>query len=173
MEHPLVSFYLNKSSTPEGYTLEEIWGWGHENLEYTHTYIQWLFPLREKSNFNLSAPTIDDNAIREFSTNQQLHENLIKSFRIMLNFYGFTLDDKGGKVVINKAPDFEEKKTYWLNPYNHNFLRITRILTSLTLLGCKEYAAALLLCLNGLRDKYHHDISENTFNYWNNAVKIG
>ena len=170
-QHPIISFYSGTSSTPDGYTLSEIWGWGHENLEYIHTYIQWLFPMKEMSNFNLSAPTLDDEAIKEFNTNQQLRDNLLRSFRLMLDFYGFTLDDTNGKVMIDKGADFEEKSGYWLNPYNHNFLRITRILRSMTILGCKEYAAAFLLCLNGLRDRHHHDISENTFTYWNNAVR--
>jgi len=171
-QHPLVSFYLNQNRTPEGYMLTEIWGWSHENMEYVHTYIQWLFPLREKSGFNLRAPTLNDEVIKEFKSDIKLHENLIRSFRLMLDFYGFEMHEDGdGEIRIQQAQDFEEKSSYWLNPYNHNFLRITRILRSMTILGCKNYAETFLACLNDLYDKYHHDISENTLNYWNNAVR--
>lgn len=167
----LIDFYLNKSSTPEGYTLEEIWGWNRENLEYVHTYIQWLFPMRERSNFNPGAPTLDDEVIQEFTANPQLRENLKRSFHMMLEFYGFEMSGDKGDIKITRSNNFELIGQYWLNPYNHNLLRITRILNSLSTLGCREYAQAFLLCLNDLYKQYHDEIGDNTMNYWNNAIK--
>lgn len=170
-QHPIIRFYSGTGSTPDGYTLSEIWGWNRENLEYVHTYIQWLFPMRERSNFNPSAPTLDDGTIQEFTTSPQLQENLIKSFQLMLDFYGFEMSGDKGDIKVTRSSNFELISPYWLNPYNHNLLRITRILNSLRTLGCGEYAKAFLLCLHELYKQYHDEIGENTMNYWNNAVR--
>lgn len=58
-----MAFYLGKEADSQGRTIEEIWEWDHEDLEDTHDYIQWLFPLQERSAFNPDAPVLTPEAI--------------------------------------------------------------------------------------------------------------
>ncbi len=64
----IVPFYLGTQRDSEGRTIAEIWAWDFEKLEYIHDYIQWLFPLPERSAFNPDAPIVDDEVIQAFQT---------------------------------------------------------------------------------------------------------
>ena len=57
----------------------------------------------------------------------------------------------------------------WAMP-NHNWLRITRILRSLTLLGMKTQADALFARLDAMYTSRKFPISADTFRYWTEAV---
>ena len=98
-------------------------------------YIQWLFPTKQASQFNPNAPLLNDQDIAEFAKDKKLRDKLLASFDLMLNFYGFGRDG----LSIFHSDDWDTKSTNWIKPGNHNFLRITRILMSLSLLGLKEY----------------------------------
>jgi hypothetical protein len=173
MEAPLVNFYAGSGTDNRGRMLAEIHRWSDEDLERTHDYIQWLFPLTERSAFNSHAPILDAEIIQEFRARPELRENLRASLVRMLAFFGFRLlEDESLRVV--PAADFVEQAQNWLTPSNHNHLRITRILTSLRLLGLDEEAAALFRCLEGLYGRESAEprprISEETFSYWRSAV---
>jgi hypothetical protein len=83
-------------------------------LEADHRYIQWMFPTLDKSLFNLTAPVLDDYSIAAI----RQHPDAIA------NFYG-------GLARMQK---FYETTHNWHDPDDHNQLRISRILTSTTLL---------------------------------------
>jgi hypothetical protein len=59
-----------------GRSLQQIWRWPDEQLERTHDYIQWLFPLTERSVFNSHAPILNAQVIQEFRARLELRENL-------------------------------------------------------------------------------------------------
>ncbi|MGK7944758.1 MAG: opioid growth factor receptor-related protein, partial [Microcystaceae cyanobacterium] len=48
----LINFYLGNTVDHRGRKIEDIWQWNDHQLESVHDYIQWLFPLKEKSGFN-------------------------------------------------------------------------------------------------------------------------
>ena len=50
--HPLVAFYRDGARDDEGRTLAEILAWDDDRLEEIHDFIQWLFPLPERSGAN-------------------------------------------------------------------------------------------------------------------------
>jgi hypothetical protein len=132
--------------------LREILAWSDDELERTHDYIQWLFPLTERSAFKSHAPVLDAEVIHEFRSRPELRENLRASLMRMLAFFGFRLlVDEPLRVV--PAADFAEQEQNWLTPGNHNHLRITRILNSLRSLGLEEEATALFRCLESLHGK--------------------
>ena len=169
----LVSFYAGVTPDDSGRYLRDIHIWPDERLEPTHDYIQWLFPLRERSGFNATAPVLDDAAIAEFLARPELREKVRTSFVRMLLFYGFTLKDEPRLRVV-RASSFSERAQVWLNWSNHNHLRITRILKSLKLLGLGEEADAFFM---GLKDLYDEEevrgrarISRETFGFWQEAV---
>ena len=102
-------------------------------LECNHSYIQWLFPLNERSYHNKKAPILTENDISEIRHNEKIKENLIHSLDVMLNFYG--LERKNDTTQIIKQKRFNFIKKRWLIKNNHNFMRITRIIKCLKICG--------------------------------------
>jgi hypothetical protein len=172
MDDALIQFYLGLSPDGEGRMLRDVWAWSFENLERIHNYIQWLFPLSEPSQFNMRAPVLDREAIQQFRMESKLRDNLIISLNVMLRFYGFETFTGDNQVRVRKAPNFHERKRNWLTTGNHNFLRLTRILKSLKLLGLPEYALAFY---GALEDLYINEaaniIGSLTFHYWQTAIQ--
>jgi hypothetical protein len=166
----LVAFYLGRSTDSRGRTLDEIQSWDDCRLETVHDYIQWLFPLTEGSGSNPNAPVLDDAQIATFRTSDDLKGRLLDSFKVMLSFYGLECDDTSESPKIMKADWFELRKAHWLTPMNHNYLRITRILKSLQLLGLEEYARAFLTFLEQLYKEEGKQIGDTTFFYWKSAL---
>jgi len=79
------------------------------------------------------------SAIRQDSACQ---ERVIKSYRMMLRFYGFRLADEAtGRV--ERDPSGSQRLEDHLNSSPHNWLRISRIITSLGELGFPRYKRPL------------------------------
>jgi Opioid growth factor receptor (OGFr) conserved region len=132
-----------------GRTLEEILDWPDDDLEATHDYIQWVFPTSARSRVNLSAPLVTESTIAEFAARPELRARLSRALDRMLGFYGLRRDvDASGasSVTIDKVR-FPFQAPNWLRPYNHNHLRLTRIMQSLATLGLRADAKALQRCL--------------------------
>ena len=55
----LVNFYLGDAPDNQGRMIDEILSWKDEQLEDVHDYIQWLFPLKERSAFTPFPSQID------------------------------------------------------------------------------------------------------------------
>jgi hypothetical protein len=163
---PLLRFYRLEAPDDRGRMLDEIWRWDAARLEATHDYIQWLFPLAERSAFNPGAPTLTPATIAAFRGDPELQDRLRHSLATMLAFYG--LDAEPGRVV--RSARFGERSRQWLHAGDHNHLRLTRILTSLRLLGLEETARALLACLEDIAAASPHAVSATTLTYWRKAV---
>lgn len=142
---PNLNFYLgNTPSLPDAVTIDEFhneWYGSYDKLEYVHTFIQWLFPLPEPG-MNYEATPLTREEIKDFCKNSTARENLLKSYELMLDFYGIHLrDQKTGEVerATNWSDRFEN-----LNSHTHNNLRITRILKCLGILGFPHFQAPLV-----------------------------
>lgn len=166
----IVPFYLSEQPDIKDRMIHEIWAWDFERLEYTHDYIQWLFPLNEKSSFNLEAPILNDEAIQKFHTDTQLQKNLLQSLAVMLKFYGLQDSLSDGHYIVMKAENYLIRKQEWLNFGNHNYLRITRILKCLMTLRCSSYARAFYQCLQQIYNEESQFIGYKTFQYWTGAI---
>jgi hypothetical protein len=130
----ILAFYQGQSPDSSGRMIEDIWSWDYQRLEYTHDYIQWLFPLKEKSQFNRNAPILNDEVIQAFRADEQLQLRVLRSLTVMLGFYGLQYNELGNtNIEITKSDEYGERKQNWIEEANHNYLRITRILTSLSL----------------------------------------
>lgn len=162
----LVHFYSSAGTDSEGRTIAEILAWNDDKLEHVHNYIQWLFPLREASAFNSDAPTLTDEDLREFARNAALRQNMLKSFERLLRFYGLKLEN--GRIM--KAESFPDRARNWLTSRNHNFLRITRILKCLKILGFEKEAGMFLTCLGDIYKSHRSTIGGETYSYWMTAT---
>jgi len=162
----LLDFYRGSSPDVEGRTHQEILDWPDDDLEMVHDYIQWLFPLPEPSQYNPDAPILTPTDLTAFRSDPALRANLRKSFDRILIFLGLTLV---GTEVAN-GPNFQQRALdIWAAP-NHNWLRVTRILRSLSLLGLGSEAAALLKWLDATYSSRRFPITVETFQYWEGAI---
>jgi hypothetical protein len=171
----LLDFYLGVGADDRGRHLREMLQWPDARLEQVHDYIQWMFPLTEKSAFNIRAPVLTPSDISEFRSNPELRQNLKASFVRILGFYGLILS--GSHLLkVKRALYFEEASANWISPGNHNHLRITRILKSLLILGLEEEALAFYGCLKDIYRaecaKSSPGISEATLSFWQRAVNV-
>lgn len=166
---PLVEFHLGTSPDDHGRTFDAILAHDDEWLEYTHNFIQWLFPLTRISGANPTAPTLDAAQIAEFRHNPALRKQLLRAFDRMLGFYGLarTADR------IDKAPNWEQRKSLWFTHPSHNHLRITRILKCLNTLALEREARILYDSLIALKETEPDcGIPATAFAYWADAVAL-
>ena len=170
VDSKLVSFYRGDGRDHRGRSLSDIHEFDFDELEFNHDYIQWLFPLPEPSGANAAAPLLSKEDIAAFVSDESLRRTLLQSFELMLDFYGLELVVAGRDEKIVRRPTFNERSAPWLKDANHNFLRISRILRSLTLLGCSRYATAFLECLEGIYAENPQTIGTTTMGYWRRSV---
>ena len=167
----LLRFYRLEGPDARGRTLPEIWGWDAARLEGVHDYIQWLFPLPEPSAFNPQAPILTNETIDAFRGDAELRQRLLRSLALMLDFYGLTLESDGNRAPrIERARDFAAKSGDWLRTGDHNHLRLTRILTSVRLLGLDDHSRALYRCLAVIAADHPHAVSATTLDYWRRST---
>jgi hypothetical protein len=164
---PIRRFYDGTGRDHAGRWLAEIQGWDDAALERVHDYIQWLFPLPEASGFNPHAPLLTKADIAAFRTDPALRAALGVSFDRILAFYGFAF----AQGVVIPSENEKLRRRNWCAPGNHNLLRISRILRSLTLLGLESEAAAFLARLEHVQTEgAAMVIGQVTARYWRNAV---
>lgn len=169
----LLDFYEERGTDHRGRTLSEVQRFTLDMLECEHDYIQWLFPLRTPSPVNSQAPTVTAHDIAQFRSSDVLRRRLRRSFETMLDFYGLAVTQHEGLVTVQRADTFALRAENWLTPGNHNFLRITRILTSLTILGQEDFARAYLECLRVIFADYRGIIGDRTWRFWTSAITGG
>ncbi len=168
----LIPFYLGEKRDSEGRMIQEMWAWDFEELECAHDYIQWLFPISEKSAFNRDAPVVDENIVQTFQSDLRLQQNLLRSFTVMIQFYGLRrYENEDGKIVITQSKDYPSRKREWVCMFDHNYLRITRILKCLITFGLRDEAQAFYECLQQIYRESSDQIGGETFQYWTNAIK--
>ncbi|MCU0569131.1 MAG: opioid growth factor receptor-related protein [Oculatellaceae cyanobacterium Prado106] len=170
----LIPFYLGEESNTEGRMIQEIWAWDFEALESVHNYIQWLFPIAEKSMFNRNAPVVDEAVMEAFGSDERLRGNLRRSLIVLLKFYGLELCENGNEqVVVDRSDNYQDRIQAWVYPFDHNYLRITRILKCLMAFGMEVEAQAFYGCLCQIYQENQEQVGEETFWYWTDAVESG
>ncbi|XP_006897003.1 PREDICTED: opioid growth factor receptor [Elephantulus edwardii] len=141
---PNLSFYKNEIRfLPNGCFIEEIlqdWREDYQLLEDNHSYIQWLFPLREPG-VNWHAKPLTLREVEAFKSCPEVMERFVQAYELMLGFYGVELQNRDTGAV-RRAHNYQ-RRFQNLNWHSHNNLRITRILKSLGELGLEQYQAPL------------------------------
>lgn len=142
------NFLLGKEADFKGRTIQEIWNFSDIQIERNHDFIQLIFPLNKKSQNVFHGYYLDnEDLINELKENHEIKENIIKSSFWFLSFL--------------------KRNEHWKSKYDHNQLRITRVIECLRLLvGNDEadafYTSVLALCPNSI-------INKNTLEFWKNA----
>ena len=135
----LVDFYRGGRDATERSTLSAgIPAWDDDRLEAVHDYIQWVFPTRRPSGFNAAAPLVTRATIEAFASDPALRDGLRRaSSPARVLRLPAARWRRGGRIEIDPAR-FETRRRVWLHPGNHNHLRLTRIMQSLSELGLPE-----------------------------------
>eukprot|EP01080_Neovahlkampfia_damariscottae_P009004 gene9004-1103_t len=164
-----VQFYSDEiPCQPDNIFLKEIhskWYFDFQRLEYSHGYIQWLFPLFEGHGVNPQAYALTSEECEIFKNSKELQEKLFISFEMMMNFYGIKLNKDNLEMSRNED---------WILHYEnlehnpHNFLRITRILKSIGFLGLSEFKKPFLKFVSDeIFSKYELTSCKHSFvNFW-------
>ncbi|KAM9973791.1 hypothetical protein ACTFIW_010919 [Dictyostelium discoideum] len=165
-------FYKNNlSSKPDGDRIDAIhadWYNNLNKLEYHHGYVQWLFPLYVNNGMNYQAYALTRIESKLFRNDIDIAKRIIKSYELMLNFYGIRLVDKHtGQLERSKDLQHSKKQFNNLSNNSHNNLRISRIITFLGLVGFKRYKKPLVDFLKYHINNGNLSISKYSIkNYW-------
>ncbi|KAL6043692.1 Opioid growth factor receptor [Balamuthia mandrillaris] len=134
------------ASQPDGDTIDNMhkrWFGNHSLLEYHHGFIQWLFPVFESGGVNWHAEPLSKHDAKLIRQDFTLATRVIKSYRLMLHFYGMRLaSEETGEV--ERWPGIWKERYRNLDWNSHNNLRINRILTSLGELGFQRWKQPLV-----------------------------
>ena len=120
MTTSIIRFLEGKTSDHRGRTHAMLLQQTDHQAETNHDYIQWLFPLDEPSRSVYGAPVLTALDIDEIRESSFAKTNVAKSARWFLEYL--------------------ERNNHWITKYNHNHLRITRVIKSLRLLASDEAA---------------------------------
>ena len=171
----LLNFYLGTGTDHMGRSLEEILRKDDRWLERTHDYIQWLFPLYVGSQFNPNAPLLTDEVRAAFldaanPDHTVLQKNFGRAAQRMLVFYGY-FNGPLNPDQVEPTGEWRNKADNWLCDGNHNYMRITRMLRCMTLLGRHKLAISFRDALLDAASVHPEVISLRTIGFWDEAVK--
>ncbi|TRM64057.1 opioid growth factor receptor conserved region-domain-containing protein [Schizophyllum amplum] len=142
-------FYSNRRRCrPDNLLIDEMhdkWFGDYEKLEYKHGFIQWLFPIREHG-MNFEAQPLQHHELEAMKADPQIKARLLKSYDLMLDFYGMRLLSEDTGLLDRAMPPRNYEARYRnLVSHSHNNLRISRILKCLSEFGLERLNAGFLL----------------------------
>ena len=141
-------FLLGKEADFKGRTIQEIWDFSDIQIERNHDFVQLIFPLNKKSQNVFHGYYLDnEDLINELKESHQIRENIIKSSSWFLSFL--------------------KRNEHWKSKYDHNQLRITRVIECLRLLVGDDEADNFYQSVVGL--SLDSNINKTTLEFWKNA----
>jgi hypothetical protein len=166
-----VQFYRNEiPMKPVGLTLAEFHSQHRGNfrfLESCHSFIQWLFPNRERG-LNYQAPVLTKEEIATMSNDAAILDRVRASLQLMLEFYGMSLITLPSEdLAVCRHPRFWDKGIENLAWSSHNWLRISRILKFLTDIGLEREKMAFLRRL-----RFEVTVSKKLFDAHNSYARF-
>jgi hypothetical protein len=170
----LIAFYRGQGLDAAGRKIEDIWDFDHAHLEGVHDYIQWLFPSPKPSAYNGQAPLFDAETVAVFAGDADLQQRVLRSFALLLEFYGLELVGDDANLAVTKAANYAERRANWQDApagyLNHNLLRLTRIIECLRLCGLRAHSQALVACLTIIQAEQPAQIPAKTLDFWKQAA---
>jgi len=141
-----VEFFRGVGTDTVGRTFEDYMKFSPEEMEKIHDYIQWAFPTETPSAFNKHAPILDRHTVHAINSTPAALANYLRFLDKMLVFY-----------VINN---------HWLTEKDHNHLRITRIIESVSLIIGERMAAHVYRTLMRQIVNAGHPVGDRAITIW-------
>lgn len=133
-----------------GRRLADVLAFDDARIEAVHDFIQWLFPLAERSRAVPGAPVLGAAEAAAIRGDPQAQDGFRAGFRRMARFYA----DTDG----------------WLTEYDHNHLRITRIIAATrNLLGPAD-AAAFHAAMMARNTAAGAPVNRDSLRFWRAAL---
>ena len=149
-EEALTHFLQGTGQDSHGRYHSDILKFSDEELEDVHDYIQWLFPLREESKAVPGSPFLENEEIIQILRNdEEVQENIVTALARMHSYY--------------------QDNDFWLKQNDHNHLRITRILKSVSLLNSQENAREFYDFIMR-RVENAHPVTLESLEFWRKSI---
>ena len=148
-ENGVLGFPNGTGADIYGRTFDDVMAFSDEQIERTHNFIQWLFPLTEPSRAVPGSPCLSDADITALRDISAAVANL--------------------NMAADWFLDFLVRNQHWIKPYDHNHLRITRVIKSLRLLVGDENAHHFKEEVNKLAGKRIWTIDPKARQFWKMA----
>lgn len=148
---PLYAYLAGRGRDSRGRSAAAVLGWTDQQLEDTHDYIQWLFPLATRSGAQPDAPVLTPAEIKAIRSDPRATGTLAQATDRMLQFYRNT--------------------PWWLTWQDHNHLRITRIIRSLNLLVSLEAARRFHTDILALHEAAGAPVNAHSLRFWLEAAR--
>ena len=145
----VLSFLQDTGPDHRGRYLSDIWKFSDQQIETTHDFIQWVFPLDEPSTASPDAPVLEPGEIA------LIHKSSLAAHNL--------------NVSANWFCAYLTRNDHWRVAHDHNHLRITRMIRSQRLLQGEMAANATRDRILKLAAPSKEEISETSFGYWKNA----
>ena len=143
------SFLICKETDFLGRNLQDIWKLSDKEIEQTHDFVQVVFPTNKPSMAVSHGFYLDSEAlIEQIKNTPEAKKNILKSANWFLSFLA--------------------RNTYWNQKYDHNQLRITRVIESLRLLVSNEEADKFYRSVLELIEE-DNKVNLDTLVFWKNA----
>ncbi len=146
----LHAFLAGEGQDARGRSVHDVLGMLDEELEVHHDWVQWLFPLPTPSAAVPGSPVLTTSDIAAIRADPRAVETLERASERLFRFY--------------KSTD------HWLARYDHNHLRISRIIQSLRLLVCPEAARRFYDAVLEQREAAGAPVNPQSLRYWRKAL---
>ncbi|KAF5360833.1 hypothetical protein D9756_004717 [Leucocoprinus leucothites] len=174
-----LAFYSNNlRCRPDNVLIDEIheqWLGDYRKLEYKHGFIQWLFPIREYG-MNWESQPLQPHEIEAIKANAEITTRVVKSYELMLDFYGMRLLSQETGLLGRVLPPRNFETRYRnLVTSSHNYLRISRILKCLSEFGLEQLNLGFLLHILNEQSEFNELVANGLQNsmdrWWANCLR--
>ena len=142
----IVEFLEGTGIDNHGRHLDQLVAEDDEYWEHTHNFIQWLFPLDEESRSSRGSPVLKEEHMRAIRESESARNNLQRS--------------------VTRYKDFLAGTTNWRSGYDHNHLRISRVIKCLRLLVDDQAADSFKYWVAGQLGDQIDSINAKSKKYW-------
>jgi hypothetical protein len=146
----------------------------YDFLEENNNYMEWLFPIYGSAGINHNTKPLSMQEAELFKKNIQTSIRLVRSYKLMLNFFGMKLaNDLTGEVT--REEDIWQARYCQINSRTNNNIKITRMLKSLGQLGFERYQKRFVEHLKTEIEEHGllKNCRDNFKNYWSTYLKLG
>lgn len=164
---PAIAFLKGEGPDAKGRMLADYLAFSTERWEECHDHMQWAFPTNTRSAFNPNAPVIPDDF--EFDGDPEVRAALRSLVMHYFNSLGIRTVEDPIFGYSFKFPDSwgEEVVPYWASSFDHNMLRITRVIESLGIFGMKDLQEAVFhLFAIRFASMFYETITAKTVAFW-------
>jgi len=152
----IVDFLRGYTRDYRGRTFDDILNSSDEEMEHCHDAIQQIFPLNEFSKHAWTYPVLTKETVAMALKYEDVMGNILRAEQRMRSFLGM------------KPNEDIDKQRKWCRDYNHNLLRVTRVIRCLCLFGMNRHAEDFYNEVVKIGNYF--GISSTTLNYWNRAL---